>query len=316
MTERPPRRIGIWTASLDRVTVPELRDIAGDLDEQGWTSLWFAEAIGRESLSTAALLLAASQRIQVGTGIASVYGRDALSCAAAARTLRALYPGRFTLGLGVSHAPMVEGLRGHTYGRPLPTMRTYLRAIEDSPAAVPGEHSLPPIVLAALGPRMLELAAKRAGGATTYLVLPEHTSEARAVLGSKARLVVEQAVVASIDATTDEWRQRAHDHLSRYTDLPSYRASLARQGFGDRDLYNGGSEALKTAMVPFGAEAAGRRVDEHLDAGADEVLLQVLGPSATTAPRRDWSNLADVLFGPPLCTDQPTTRGAIPCPTH
>jgi probable F420-dependent oxidoreductase len=211
---------------------------------------------------------------------------------------------------------MVERLRGHTYGRPVTTMRTYLQAIASSPAVVPGEHTLPPIVLAALGPRMLELAAKRAGGATTYLVLPEHTGEARAVLGSQARLVVEQAVVASIDATTEDWQQRAHAHLSRYTALPNYRASFARQGFGDHDVADGGSEALMTAMVPFGVEAAARRVDEHLEAGADEVLLQVLGPSTASAPRRDWLHLAELLLGPRPYANQPITKGAIPCPTH
>ncbi|MFL6024146.1 MAG: TIGR03620 family F420-dependent LLM class oxidoreductase [Marmoricola sp.] len=316
MSESLARRVGLWTASLDRVTLPELRDIASELDEQGWASLWFAEAFGRESLSTAALLLAASQRIHVGTGITSVYGRDSLTCAAAARTIHAQHPGRFILGLGVSHIPMVEQVRGHTYGQPLTIMRTYLQAIESSAAVVPDEQVLPPIVLAALGPRMLELAAEGAGGATTYLVLPEHTSRARAVLGSQARLVVEQAVVASRDATTHDWQQRAHAHLSRYTDLPNYRASFARQGFGDHDLANGGSEALMTAMVPFGVEAAARRVDEHFEAGADEVLLQVLGPSTASAPRRDWSHLAELLLGPRLYANQPISQGAIPCPTH
>lgn len=192
MTERPARRIGVWTASLDKVTVPELRDIASDLDEQGWTSLWFAEAIGRESLSTAALLLAASQRIHVGTGIASAYGRDALTCAAAARTLHAQHPDRFTLGLGVSHGPMVERLRGHTYRRPLTTMRTYLQAIESSLPWYRVSTPFRPSCWLRSARGCLSWQQSKRAARPTYLVLPEHTSEARAVLGTQARLVVEQ----------------------------------------------------------------------------------------------------------------------------
>jgi probable F420-dependent oxidoreductase len=295
MTDAELSRVGLWTATFDSTSVSELAVIATELDRQGWPSLWFAEAFGREALSTAAILLARSEHIRVGTGIASVYGRDAMAAAAAARTLEALHPGRFTLGLGVSHGPLVEGLRGHDYGRPLATMSTYVNAIHAAPALVPGEHDLPSIVVAALGPKMLELAAARAGGAMTYLVGPEHTRAARSVMGERARLVVEQAVVVSPDISTDEWRRRAREHLAVYTELPNYRSSFTRQGFSEHDLADGGSESLRMAMVPFGIAAALERVTEHIRAGADEVLLQVLGDSSTAPPRADWALLADLL---------------------
>ncbi len=288
-------QVGLWTASLDGVTAGDLPRIAADVDTQGWSSLWFGEAYGREAFTAAGLLLSAGGRLRVGTGIANIYGRDAIACAAAARTLDAVHPGRFVLGLGVSHAPLVERLRGHEYGRPLQEMGAYLDALLAAPAIVPGEEHLPPVVLAALGPRMLELAAARTQGALPYLVLPEHTAQARAVLGDGAQLVVEQAVVVTPDIDEDAWRHRAHEHLELYTGLPNYRTSFLRQGFTEGDLVRGGSESLKRAMVPFGVEAARARIDAHLAAGADEVVVQVLGPTPLTPPRSDWALLADAL---------------------
>ncbi|WP_432838329.1 TIGR03620 family F420-dependent LLM class oxidoreductase [Dactylosporangium sp. CA-092794] len=287
--------IGLWTASLDGTAVAELPGLVADLDAQGWASLWFGEAYGREATTTAAILLSASSRLRVGTGIANIYGRDAIACAAAARTLHALHPGRFTLGLGVSHAPLVERMRGHRYGRPLREMGAYLDAMLAAPSVVPGEQELPPIVLAALGPRMIELARDRTQGALPYLGLPEHTAQARTLLGDEPTLIVEQAAVVTPGIGEEEWRRRAHVHLELYTGLPNYRASLTRQGFSDDDLVRGGSDALKRAMVPFGLDATLSRIDEHLAAGANEVLVQVLGPQMLTPPRSDWALMAEAL---------------------
>ncbi|GAA4401661.1 TIGR03620 family F420-dependent LLM class oxidoreductase [Tsukamurella soli] len=296
MTTPPLGRFGIWTGVLDGVPLGEAREVVAELDEQGWGSLWFGEAYGREAMTAAQAWLGASRRMAIGTGIASIYARDAVSTAAAARTLEAAYPGRFVLGLGVSHAPLVERMRGHSYGRPVTAMREFLDALDRAPAAVPGEQSLPPVVLAALGPRMLGLARDRTAGAHPYLVTPEYTAGARAELGAGPLLVVEQAAVVDPDADGDEWRRRAHDHLNIYTGLPNYRGSWVRQGFSDDDFVRGGSDRLKAALVTHGLETTVARAHEHLDAGADTVLIQVLGPAVAVPPRSDWAALAHALL--------------------
>jgi probable F420-dependent oxidoreductase len=287
-------RVGIWTAALDALDVPAARDAVAALDAQGWGALWFGEAYGREAFTAAQLYLSASERLVVATGIASIYGRDAVAANAAARTLEAAFPGRFVLGLGVSHAPLVERMRGHRYDRPLAAMADYLEAMDAAPYAVAGGQPPPPRLLAALGPKMLELARDRAQGAHPYLVTPEHTARAREVLGEGPVLAVEQAVV--LDADIDQWRRRAHWHLEIYTGLPNYRASWVRQGFGEPDFGRGGSDRLKDAMVVRGIEAIRRRVQEHLDAGASHVCLQVLGADALDVPQDDWAELAQTVL--------------------
>jgi len=287
-------RVGIWTAALDALDVAAARDAVAALDAQGWGALWFGEAYGREAFTAAQLYLSASERLVVATGIASIYGRDAVAANAAARTLEAAFPGRFVLGLGVSHAPLVERMRGHRYDTPLAAMAGYLDAMDAAPYAVAGGQPPPPRLLAALGPKMLELARDRAQGAHPYLVTPEHTARAREVLGEGPALAVEQAVVLADDI--DQWRRRAHWHLEIYTGLPNYRASWVRQGFGEPDFGRGGSDRLKDAMVVRGIEAIRRRVQEHLDAGASHVCLQVLGANALDVPQDDWAELAQTVL--------------------
>ena len=288
-------KVGLWTGALDALDVSAARDAVAELDAQGWGALWFGEAYGREALTAAQLYLSAAPRIAVATGIASIYARDAMATAGGAKTLQAAYPDRFVLGLGVSHAPLVERMRGHEYGKPVAAMRSYLDAMDAAPYAVAGDVPAPPRVLAALGPKMLELARERAAGAHPYLVTPEHTATARAVLGDGPLLAVEQAVVLSDDI--DVWRERAHWHLEIYTGLPNYRASWKRQGVGeDEDVVRGGSERLKTAMVARGLDDAASRVRAHLDAGAGHVCLQVLGANAFDVPGDDWPRLAEALL--------------------
>ena len=287
-------RVGLWTSSLDALEVPAAREQVAELDAQGWGALWFGEAYGREAFTAAQLYLGASERLVVATGIASIHGRDAVAANGAARALEAAFPGRFVMGLGVSHAPLVERMRGHTYGRPVAAMREYLDALDGAPYAAAGGTQPPPRVLAALGPRMLELARDRAQGAHPYLVTPEHTAQARAALGPDALLAVEQAVV--LDEDVDEWRRRAHWHLEIYTGLPNYRASWRRQGFSDDDAVRGGSERLKQAMVVRGPESVRERVAAHLEAGASHVCLQVLGADASDVPAADWARLAPAVL--------------------
>ncbi|AKU15278.1 TIGR03620 family F420-dependent LLM class oxidoreductase [Luteipulveratus mongoliensis] len=293
--------VGLWTTALDAVPAAEATDLVAEIDEQGWGSLWFGEAYGREAFTAAMLYLGASKHLTIGTGIASIYGRDAMAAAGAARTVNALHPDRFVLGLGVSHAPLVERMRGHEYGRPVAAMRAYLDALDIAPTLVEAEKALPPMVLAALGPRMLELSRDRTQGAHPYLVMPEHTAGAREILGGGKdgpALVVEQATVVdpAADHDVEVWRTRAHDHLNVYTGLPNYRTSWLRQGFTESDLMRGGSEHLAESMVTRGLEATRTRVQEHLDAGASAVVLQVLGPDLTVPPRADWARLAEALL--------------------
>jgi probable F420-dependent oxidoreductase len=287
-------RVGIWTAVLDALEVPAAQEVVAELESQGWGSLWFGEAYGREAFTAAQLYLGASSRIAVGTGIASIYGRDAFATAAAARTLNAVHPDRFVLGLGVSHAPLVERMRGHDYGRPVATMSAYLDAIDAAPNLVAGTPELPARVIAALGPRMIELSRDRADGAHPYLVTPEHTASTRELLGPDRLLIVEQAVVLEDDM--EVWRERAHAHLEIYSGLPNYRNSWFRQGFTEEDAVRGGSERLKQALVARGLDGAAARIAEHIDAGATTVVVQVLGASPVEAPRADWARLAEAVL--------------------
>ncbi|MFD2395061.1 LLM class flavin-dependent oxidoreductase [Dietzia aerolata] len=133
-------RVGLWTGALEGVAPAQLPDVLGELDQQGWGSLWFGEAVGREAFTAAQMYLGATSRMAIGTGIANIYGRDASAAGSAARTLEAQYPGRFVLGLGVSHAPLVERHRGHNYGRPLSAMREYLDALDGTRPSPPGRR--------------------------------------------------------------------------------------------------------------------------------------------------------------------------------
>ncbi len=286
--------LGLWTGTLDPLPPAQVREVVVELDEQGWGGLWFGEAYGREAFTNAAMLLGASSRLPVATGIANIYARDAMAMAGAAKTLAAQYPGRFVCGMGVSHAPLVERMRGHEYAGPVSTMRAYLDAMASAPFAAAGPQDGPPLVLAALGPRMIELARERTAGVHPYLVTPEWTATTRELAGPTAEVAVMQAVV--LDDDPEVWRERAHWFLEIYTGLPNYRNSWLRQGFTDGDLGRGGSEALKQAMVVRGEAAIEASVRAHLDAGASHVCLQVLGPDMATAPVGDWRRLADVLL--------------------
>lgn len=286
--------VGLWTGTLDALPPALVREVVADLDAQGWGGLWFGEAYGREAFTNAAMMLGASDRLPVATGIANIYGRDAMAMAAAAKTVAAQFPGRFVCGMGVSHAPLVESMRGHTYAGPVPTMRAYLDAMQAAPFyAAAGE--MPPVVLAALGPRMLELAAERTAGAHPYLITPEWTARTREIVGPEAEVAVMHAVALTDDAET--WRRRAHDFLNIYTGLPNYRNSWLRQGFTEDDFVRGGSERLKEAMVVRGDESAVEGiVRAHLEAGASHVCLQVLGTDLATAPVEEWRRLGTALL--------------------
>jgi probable F420-dependent oxidoreductase len=204
------------------------------------------------------------------------------------------YPGRFILGLGVSHQPLVEGLRGHNYERPLATMRAYLESMDKAVVLAPASSAPQVRVLAALRPRMLELSGESAQGAHPYNTTPEHTARAREILGEGPLLLPEQAIVVESDPTTA--RTHAREHLSRYLGLPNYENGWRWLGFSDDDFADGGSDRLVDAVVAWGdTDAIVARLRAHLDAGADHVAVQVLGSGLLDDPRPRWRELAPAL---------------------
>jgi probable F420-dependent oxidoreductase len=272
--------IGAWLGALTVAPAAEARPVVREIEALGYDTLWFPEGLGtRESFSNAAVLLAATERIRVASGIANIWARDAVSAANAARVLSDAFDDRYLLGLGVSHPRQVDP-RGHTYRRPVATMRAYLDAMDDDPFVSPDAEGAarPPVprVLAALRPPMLRLAAERALGAHTFLVPIEHTRRARQILGPEALLVVEQKVVLAEPADA---RERGRDALSWYLDTPNYLDNLRWLGFCDEDFADGGSDALVDALVVAGDEAAiVARCRAHLEAGATQVAIQPLEP--------------------------------------
>ncbi len=287
-------RVGIWTSALDRQPAHVVRRAVAEIERLGYGAVWVGEARRREAFANAALLLSASNRMVVATGIANIWVRDPMAMAAGQRTLSEAWPGRFLLGLGVSHDPLV-GPRGHRYERPLGTMRAYLDAMDSAPydAPAPAETRR---VIGALGPRMLALAAERADGAHPYLVPPEHTHRAREILGPGPLLCPELAVV--LEARPERAREIARSHLGTYLQLENYRRSLSRLGYGDSDLADGGSDRLVDAVVGWGTlEQVTGRVNDHLQAGADHVAVQVLTAEPTELPLEQWGSLASALRG-------------------
>lgn len=287
--------VGIWTAQLDLQPASRAREVAAELDDLGYGALWLPEAVGREVISHAAVLLGATRRLVVATGVANIYNRTPAAAANAQRLLADDSGGRFLLGLGVSHGPMVEGMLGQSWDRPLAYMRDYLDAIDGAFTVSPPPAEDPPRVLAALGPRMLELAASRSWGALTYFVPVEHTPFARQHLGDGPMLLVEQAAVLSTDA--DRARAAGRKHMQIYLTLPNYVNNLRRLGWGDDDLADGGSDALVDALVAWGdVDVIAARVAAHREAGADHVCVQVVDTDVTALPLEAWRSLAPALL--------------------
>lgn len=289
-------RVGIWTFAHNRVDTGRAGELARRLEALGYGTLWIPDALTRDPLVSATLLLSATSTLRVGTGIASIYGREPETMAAGWRTVSEAFPGRFVLGLGVSHAPLVEGFFHRDYSHPFSTMRRYLDRMDAAPFAAAAPPVPPRRVLAALGPRMLALAAEKTDGAHPYLVTPEHTADAREHLGPDKLLAPEQAVV--LEAAPDDARRIARTHLAIYLSLPNYVNNLRRLGFDDDDVAGGGSDRLVDGIVAWGdVDAIAQRVQAHHDAGADHVAVQVVTANQQEVPLRAWERLADALTG-------------------
>jgi probable F420-dependent oxidoreductase len=287
--------IGLWAFQFDQQPVSRAREVADELDDLGYAAIWLPEAAGRDALVQSALLLGATENIALATGIVPLYARDPMALNSAWLTLEDAYPGRFVLGIGVSHKPMVEGVRGTAYGPPIDTMRAYLDGMDNALYFAKRPETKPTRVLAALGPRMLALAAEKADGAHPYNVTPEHTAMAREALGDEKLLAVEQKAVFTTDL--DEARQVARESLNIYLGLPNYVNNWKRLGFADDDFADGGSDRFLDAMVVSGNEGAIRdRVHEHRAAGADHVCVQVLPVERGALPLDEWRLLAPALL--------------------
>ncbi|GGV66367.1 LLM class F420-dependent oxidoreductase [Streptomyces longisporoflavus] len=285
--------VGVWWTS-DRWPIADVIARAREIEQLGYGSLFYGEAGGKETLTQAAALLGNTERLVVGTGIANIHARSAPASEAGARTLGALHPGRFVLGLGVSHAPLVEHSYAGSYEKPLSTMREYLRVMDAVPDEVEPGGQRPARLLAALGPKMIELSATAADGAHPYLVTPEQTARTRDRVGADKWVVSEQAVALTTDR--EDGLRRAHQHLHMYSQLPNYRSSWLRQGFDESDVVVGGSDKLADGMVAIGdTQELVARVQQHLDAGADHVVVQVLGEDPSSDPLPTLRELAPAL---------------------
>jgi probable F420-dependent oxidoreductase len=268
-------KLGVWV-SMDSMTAVAAAAFAKRVEEWGYAALWIPESRGRNALAYSSWLLANTRRLIVATGIANIYARDPMAMANGQRGLNEQSDGRFLLGVGVSHRPMVQGLRGHTYGKPVATMRTYLQAMREAPYQAPMPGETPLTIVAALGPKMMALSSELADGAHPYNTTPEHTAKARAILGPGKLLCPEVWVLPETDPPTA--RSAAREALSRYLQLENYVNSWRREGFGEHDLAGGGSDRFLDAMVAWGDERMIRaRIQQHWDAGADHVCIQPIG---------------------------------------
>jgi len=275
-------KLGVW-ASLEGYSAKDGAAIAKQIEDLGYAALWQPEAVGRNVLVHSSWILAHTSKLIAATGIANIYARDPMSMRSAQLGLAEQSGGRFLLGMGVSHAPMVAGIRGHAYEKPVATMRAYLERMKAAMYVAPQPAEEPLTLIAALGPKMLELAASHADGAHPYNVTPEHTAQARKILGAGKLLCVEQKVM--LESNGDVARDVGRKVLATYLGLENYVSNWRRQGFTDADFEGGGSDRFIDAMVVWGdAQTIKARIREHWSAGADHVCIQTLNREAGDNP--------------------------------
>ncbi len=278
---------GVWFFT-DGLDTAQTRELAAKVEHLGYSALWFPDTLGRDPMVNAAILLESTTNLIVATGIANIHMRHPGMMKQGAMSLAEMSGGRFLLGLGVSHAPMVEGLRHLRYERPLSAMRSYLEQMESSPYTAPPPADPPVTVLAALGPRMLALAAEKTAGAHPYWTTPDHTAMARESLGPDALLCVEQKCVLTTD------RQVAHEitrrQLSMYADLPNYRNNWIRLGFTEDEISERAPRFLDSVMAWGDVDTISARIAAHTAAGATHVCIQPI-PVEGSGSQPDWNLL-------------------------
>jgi probable F420-dependent oxidoreductase len=275
-------RVGVWTR-MDGLTISEAAEFATRIEALGYGALWIPDAFGRDPFAHASWLLSHTLRLVVATGVVNIHLREAQATACAHKELHDQSDGRFLLGLGVSHSMVIENLFARDYPAPVPSMRSYLDSMENSMWWGPELDGEPPIVLAALGPLMLKLAAERTLGAHPFFAPPENTRRSREILGPEPWLCPEQKVLLELDAT--KARARARVAMAGPLTMPNYRRNLMRSGFEEADLDQGGSDRLVDEIVAWGdLDRLSQRVQDHLDAGATHVCIQPLSSNDPGRP--------------------------------
>jgi len=262
-------RLGVWYSTDKHATPAAVAGFVKTVETLGFDTLWYPESRGYESFTVAGYMLSHTTKLKIGSSIASIYARDAFTSRRGMISLNQLYGDRFILGLGVSHIPMVEGIRGHVYEKPVPAMRAYLNGIKKGEANADDF----PICLAALGPLMLKLSGEMTQGAIPYNTIPKHTAEAAKILGPNKWLAIEQKVTIETDPA--KARALGREELSRYLVLDNYRNAWFGMGFTEADLSNGGSDAFIDQMVLWGDAAKVKAgLQAHFAAGATHVAIQ------------------------------------------
>jgi len=289
-----PGRVGLFAGPLNSQPTETQREFIREVERLGYGTLWYGEALAQEAFARGAIYLAATERLVVASGIANIWARDAAAMANGGRTLAEAWPGRFILGIGVSHAPLVR-MRGHDYEKPYSAMREYLDAMAAAPWRGP-EAELPPIVLAALGPKMVGLAGEHTAGAYPYFSTAEHIREVRSILGPEPFLAADLPVVLAGDQAAA--RAIGDRHLAFYLGSANYRNNLLRIGWSVADLQPPGSDALFEAIVAWGdLDRIGGKVRERFEAGADQVVLNIVPADPSALPVVELRQLAPLTYG-------------------
>src|SRR5579859_2061011 len=265
-------KLGIWFF-LDAMSAADSVAFAQKVEKLGYGAMWIPEAVGREPFAHSAYLAAHTEKVVFATGIANIWARDPITMSAASKTVAEVSGGRFLLGIGVSHKPLIANLRGHSYDKPYSYMKEYVPKMKSALYRAPLPREEVPVVIAALHPMMLQTAATETNGTHTYFVPPEHTAKARAAIGAKPWICAAQAVILETDAA--KARAMARTYMKTYVPrLPNYTNNLKNLGWADKEFANGGSDALVDAIVAWGsADKIRDRIDAHLKAGATHVCI-------------------------------------------
>src|SRR6516164_6299028 len=265
-------KIGIWFF-LDAMSAPQTAEFVRTAEKLGYGAMWIPEAVGRDPFAHIGYLAANTEKIVFATGIANIYARDPISMSAASKTVAEASGGRFLLGIGVSHRPLVTNLRGHSYDKPYSYMKEYLPKMKSALYRAPAPKEEVPVLLAALHPKMLQLAASQANGTHTYFVPPEHTAKVRGAIGKDTLICAAQAIILETDPT--KARRAAREYMKTYVPrLPNYTNNLKNLGWADKEFENGCSDRLVDAIVAWGTETQVRnRIDAQLKAGANHVCI-------------------------------------------
>ena len=280
-------KLGVWYF-FDGISSPDAAEAAKRIEKMGYGTLWIPETVGKNPMVLSSWLLANTTTLNLATGIVNIYHREPGVTMAAQNSLAEQSGGRFLLGMGVSHKPLVEGVRGLAYGPPVATMREYLEKMQTAPYTGIQPSEKPPTVIAALGPKMLELAAAECAGAHPYFSSPEHTQFARETMGAGPLLCVEQKVILETDPA--KARELAKPVAKIYQGLPNYRNNWLRMGLSEDDINDMSDRFIDTTFAWGSVDQIQARIQAHFDAGADHVCIQPVNPNGNFGDL-DWDCL-------------------------